>query len=279
MANATVIPLDAGRRLLEDAASGLRTYQVTSFEIGRQAGFEPSPVETRVRGVRDFVGNDFLIQTILENNGVVRHIFSLPENVGPFYVGNILVNATDENNDVFPIALMVMPYRIIKRIPTVDLTESELPYPGNRLIISLTIRHVLLNALDERVEVNVQVVAPEYSNLAFFESDLELPDPSLNPWGQFVVHNLHATGAPGLVTRTDDGNYWVNPFTRNIKHPRYGVLSGGITGDSYKESRARWLWGHLLSTDNSVFPSLTGGRPLSLFEGESNAVGGLPLSN
>lgn len=277
MAKAKVKLLREGRKVILSAASGFASFAPHSFQVGTLAGFnDASEDETVPRGDIVFTGDSYLMQARRVDEESVKYTMVLPEGTGPFMVGNIVMNAVAVGQQPIPYAMIILPFRIEKKLAEYDTGISGLPNPGNRMAISLTVKH-RVHDYDDVDNVIVDVIAPEYANLSFFDDESGLPSADLNPWSQFILQNSLLTKHPSIVSKGVDGRYWIMPFFKDIRHPKYNVLSGGIAGDNYRESRYGWLWGHQYSTEEGKFKGSIGGYTYSsIGVAALNRVGGVP---
>lgn len=246
-----------GRHEMLEAASGLNAFALHSFRVGDAAGFAPTTGETNQRGAMVFQGNAALMQTRVLKEGVIRYSVILPEGAGPFDVGNVLLYIQNVQNEIVPLVMLVMPFTVPKALAAFD-GDPNYYVPGNRFMLSVTITHELLD-VDNDAAVVVEVISPEYSNLAFFENEAKVPAPELNPYGQFILQAHLLTNAPALVTKTDDNRYWANPLLKDMRHPKYNVVDGGISGDGYREQNLHFLWGHRFETADAEYAGNMGG--------------------
>lgn len=279
MAKAKVKLLEGGRRQILSAAAGFASFAPHSFKVGDLAGFiDASATETLPRGDIVFTGDAYLMQARLQDEGAVKYTMMLPEGAGPFNVGNIVMYTVAVGQQPVPYAMIILPFRINKKLSEYDIGPNGMPNPGNRMMISLTVKH-RVHDVDDVDNIIVEVIAPEYANLPYFDRETNLPSPSLNPWSQFIVQRAALTGQPALATKGDDERYWIMPFFKDIRHPKYNVMSGGISGDGYKETEYGWLWSHRYTTPEGQYKGSIGGYSYtSIGVAALNRVGGVPYT-
>lgn len=277
MARAKLYLLDGGNRQILSAAAGFSSFAPHSFVIGDLAGFEGvQKTEKTPRGNTVYTGDGTLMQSRLLEEGVVRYTMIVPEGVGPFKIGNLIMNTVGLNQEPVPYAMLVLPFPIYKKASEFDSGASGLPNPGNRLLFSFTIKHEIVDGTSD--DVLIEVIAPEYSNLPYFDSEARVPAPALVPWAQFILQKPALTGVPALVARGSDDRFWIQPFYRDLRHPAYNVMSGGASGDGYRQSPYSWLWGQRFLTAKADFRGTIGGYPFkAIGVANLNRVGGVPF--
>lgn len=277
MAKAKVKLLDGGKRQILSAAAGFASFAPHSFEVGTVAGFNDARSdEIHPRGELVFTGSSYLMQARLVDEGTVKYTMVLPEGAGPFQVGNIVMNAVAVGHAPVPYAMIILPFRIEKKLSEYDVGPNGLANPGNRMMISITVKHQVHDTEDAD-NVIVEVIVPEYANLPYIDSELNLPTTDLFPWSQFIIQRAALSGQPALATKGDDDRYWIMPFFKDIRHPKYNVLGGGNVGDGYRESNYGWLWGHTYRTEQASYRGSIGGYPYTAVGVAAlNRVGGVP---
>lgn len=247
--------LNDGKRLITGVLTGFSPIGPVKFRVGSTAGFTPNPNAVNVTGPLVFEGLTGLIQTRRIADDTVRYTMTIPESYGPFMIGNIVLYCAHVDNAPQALVQVILPFQVKKEKSNPDLANaSPFPTPGNRFTINVTIRHSI-----ESEEVTVEVINPEYSQLAYFDTQLEVPAPPLNPWGQFVVHRDTRMETPTLITKRSDGTYWGVPFWQNFRSPKFGVIDGGNTGDNHLGEPGSFLWGYFYLTPNSVLKGQIGG--------------------
>lgn len=282
MAKTRVKLLNGGREQVLSAASGFGSFTCHSFKVGTTAGFYDTvlPTETQPRGNVVFTGDSYLMQARLTSTDTSRLSMMLPEGSGPFDVGNVVMYTTGRSGEAIPFAMVVLAFPIPKVISAFDTGQGglNLPNPGNRFLISITLKHEVLEAGDPDTDVVVNVVTPEYSNLPSYGTEVDLPAAGVQPWNQFILQRATFGKRPGLVTKTTDGQHYVMPFFRNVRNPKYNVLDGGVLGDDYRESPYEWANGGRFVTPESSYRGKMGGAPFRNSSGPATRrVGGVPF--
>lgn len=248
------ILLTGGQAQVLNSASGFGSYAPSSFKVGSAAGFtDLSAAEVAPRGDITFSGDALLMQSRQLATGTTRFTLVLPEGAGPFTVGNVVMYTRGLNGEV-PFAMMVLPFPITKKVSAYDSGGLNLPNPGSSILINITLKQIVLNDGDNSdVTITVQVVSPEYANLPYEGRESDLPAPELIPWDQFILQETELTGGPAFVTKDGDNALWVMPFLKEIYHPKYNTLGGGVRGDDYREVDFPIITGHRYRTDNSRY--------------------------
>lgn len=274
MAKPRAIILDGGRAQILNAAVGVSAFIPHSFVIGDAAGFVPTRQELLQRGTKVFEGDVTLMENRVQTVGVARYTVSIPEGEGPFDVGNAILYTLDSEGEIVPFAMVVLPYAVKKKVSEYELADSNYPVPGHRFVIAITVKHELVEQ-DNDAAIVVEVISPEYANLAFFPTEASVPEPDLNPHAQFVINRHLLSGTPTFATKGDDGRYWAMPFLTDLRHPKYTVLDGGASGDGYRDEGMGFLWGHRFDTPDNVYKGVIGGADFDLSENVSTfTVGG-----
>lgn len=248
--------LETGKRLTSGALAGFSRFAPHSFKCGATADFTFSPSEVAHRGSLVYTGSASLIQTRIVTFNTVRYTCVLPEGVGPFTFGNLVLFSSDFNGEPIPFVGISFPFALTKTLSDPNWNNSNpFPKPGNRLVISITVTHSEITD-DSRITVNL--LTPTYSNLPFFEDETVLPPAESQPWPQFVLHNHTSRGMPVFVSKRDDDTYWGAPM-QNIQHPHFGFIDGGVSGDSYQTSQHAWLDGRYYTTLAGQYSGVMGG--------------------
>lgn len=262
-----------GKRLVTGALTGFSVMSIHSFQIGTEFGFEPSETDEVARGDVVFTGYAGLTQSKAIADDTVRHTILLPESIGPFSMGNLVVFGTHLDGTEIPFLSISLPFAVqkIRSDPSLNETLAS-PVPGSRFVIHVDIKHSIFGPVP-----SVTVVTAEYANLSFFDTEGSVPPPSLNPYSQFVVNYDTRTKSPAMVSKRSDGTYWGIAMFQNYRDPKFGILDGGIQGDSYSPTQYDFISGYLYTTPDSEYSATVGGSDYT--DGISNdgqIVGGLP---
>lgn len=278
MANAQAYVLDGGIQQILTGSAGFGSYAPSSFSVGDSALFVPATTETQPRGNIVYTGSSALMQSRVVSTNQVRFSFILPEGAGPFDVGNCVMYTISDAGSVVPFLMVVLPYVIPKKVAAYDTGTVGLAVPGNRLLINVTMSQTIATNPGSTVEVDVQVISPEYANLSYYDNEANLPAGELMPWQQFIMQNCSFTNGPAFVSKDADNRYWITPFFHDLHDPNYDVLGGGFSGDNYLDDDLPVLWGHKLSTNDGLYRGIIGGAPLSASDSALTAVGGAPIA-
>ena len=249
--------LHKGKSLISGALTGFSTLSIYSFKVGDTAGFTPSPDEVDIRGNKVFTGYPGLVQSKQIEDDTVRHTLVIPENAGPFTMGNVFIYAYNLDGIEVPFMAISFPFAVkkIRSDPQLDNSLS-VPTPGTRFVINVEIKHSIFGEV-----LAVNVVSPEYSSLAFFDTESSVPPSNINPHNQFVVNRDTRVGAPVLVSKKSDGSLWGTPLNQDFRSPKFGILDGGNSGDNYLPNPIPVLSGALYTTDTDEFGGQIGGMP------------------
>jgi hypothetical protein len=247
--------LHTGKSLISGALTGFSAVSVHSFEIGNVAGFIPSSADTGLRGTKVFTGLSGLVASKQIEEDTVRHSLVIPESAGNFNMGNILVYGTNLDGVKIPFILVAFPFLIEKKRSEPNIENSlEPPTPGTRFIVNVEVKHSIFG---ETLSINV--VSPEFSSLAFYDTEANVPATELNPYNQFMVNLDSRTGSPVMVSKKADGSYWGMPMTQNFRSPKFGIIDGGNSGDGYKPDPTPIISGGFYTSDPSEYAGTIGG--------------------
>lgn len=266
--------LDAGLPLVNGTLTGYSRFAAHSFELGSGAGYTPLRTDVQVNGTKVHTGPASMISTRVINDNTVRYSLTIPEGDGPFSFGSIVLFANNFDGTKLPFLEAALPFAVPKIFSDPNVNNaSPYPKPGSRMVISFFVSH---NALDDSTSVSVTVQAPAFSNLPFFGDETELPPPAAQPWNQFVLHNHTLTGSPAIVSKREDQSYWGLPLLHNVQSPKFGVFTGGASGDSYATDQRGFVWGHFYTTNNDKYKGVIGGMGYvtANLSSEPSVVGG-----
>lgn len=254
MADVKAVLLQTGKNLFSAALSGVSLVTPHSFKIGDMAGFTPDSADTAPRGNNVFSAGIGLIQFRQIAADTVRYTMTLPESVGPFDVGNVVMYGTLVDNSPVPLVSVVLPFKYNKVIATGSSNQGGVPTPGSRFVINVTIKH----SLDSQL-VSVTITTPLFSSLGFFEDQFTIPASSGNPWNQFVIHNDTRLDTPSLIMKRTDGAYFGIPFWKRANDPKFNVFSGGVIGDNYKSDIPVFFGNYYLTPEDKYRGDIGGG--------------------
>lgn len=215
--------LDSGKAALASAIANGTKLKIGAYRIGQAANFAASTSATNVSPVSVYQGTAANISTSLVENDQIRYVITVPESVGPFSVGNIMLFLQDEEGELIPYLHGIQP------VPIPKYKSNPPTIIGNRLVFNLTAKYTNISEAFTLV-----VSSPVYASLPNYRDEYELPNPSYAVYQQAVLQNNTVNGSPGLVVRRSIDNSWyINTFFQRIDDPAYGILKGGIAGDSY----------------------------------------------
>lgn len=274
MSDVSAILLQSGKKLITGALTGFTAIGPVKFRVGSLAGFEPDKLDTDIRGPLVFEGLAGLIQARQTADDTVRYTLTITEKFGPFDIGNIVLFASLGDGVEKALVSVVLPFSVKKYPADPDLgTTQPFPVPGSRFIVNITIKHSI-----DGDAVSVVVVPPEFSSLAYFDTEMTVPPSLVNPYSQFVIHNDSRTNTPTLGSKRADGSYWGIPFWQNLRSPKYGVIDGGRTGDGHKAEQGSFAWGYFYLTPDFDLSGQLGGTGYNQDNdlGYVDIVGGSP---
>lgn len=246
--------LNSGKKLISASLTGVSLVTPHSFKIGDLAAFEPDAADVNPRGSIVFTAGIGLIQFRQVADDTVRYTMTLPESVGPFDVGNIVLYGTLVNNTPTPLVSVVLPFKYKKIVSEGSSNFGGIPKPGSRFVINITIKHNV-----ESSQVSVTVETPTFSSLAFFQNNYDIPVASGNPFKQFVIHEDTRVGTPSLVMKRNDGSYHAIPFWKRLNDANFNVFSGGVVGDGYKPDIPELFGNYYLTPEDKYKGSIGGG--------------------
>lgn len=231
---------------------------LTSFLIGDSVNFIPESSETMPRGNITFNGTkDLMKLKLFDDNKSIKVSCIIPEQYDEIDVGNIVLYSY-KNGVNRPFCMLVLNEVVTKRNPSSQITDQFNKYPGNRLIINVTIAYVDVDNLD--VDYTIEVMDPSFANLPYFGDDFDIPLVHENPHSQFVVNEMFSLGKlPAFVTKnaTNDA-YFASPVFQNIASPKFGILNS-FNADFHGNDRITWVWGQTYDTPEEGFRGIIGG--------------------
>lgn len=243
------ILLESGERLLAKAIAEGRKIKITQVRLGSSAGFVPVTTGNNVTPSVSFTGGSTYIVPSVINNDTVRYTVILPEHVGTFDVGNVMLFA-DDNGELVPF-LWAVADTAVKKYARAD---GNL---GTRLVFAMKLKFMNIS---ENVDLIVQ--SPTYSSLASYDTNLVIPNPSSATYQQFFIQNHSKLQTPVFVARrAQDNGYFGFPFMQRTDDPNFGVLDGGVLGDGYAPYLGRIYWGNYYITPEVEYTErLEGGQ-------------------
>ena len=267
--------LDEGVPSLAGGYVDLLNFQPQRFVIGDEAGFEPTSSESMVRGNVTYVGFKGNIKfKSMDSGKSLKIMLTLPEDVDDVDIGNVLLY-TYYKGEVKPAVMLVLSEIITKSNPTSDITDRHYKFPGNRLVINITINYVNVDSIT--ADYSVTVLTPNFANLPYIGTDLEVPLPAENPHSQFVVNEMRSLGnIPTFVTKNSDNTaYFAAPLFQNVAISKFGVLNG-FDSDTMGDSRVIHIWGQLYTTPDHGFDGIIGGLLYTDDVTDAVIIGGEP---
>lgn len=252
--------LTAGKSLITSSMTGFSLFAPIKYELGNAYGFTPDESDTVARGTIVYTGSALEVQARQLASDTARYVITVPESAGPFNIGNIMLYGTMWNADPVPLFSVVLPFLYTKeKSNATAVSGTQYPIPGNRFIITITIKHSL-----EASTVNVTVTTPNFASLAYFSDQHTYPPPALNPWTTFMLHNDTRTDMPAMVATRDDGTQWGIPAWQNIRDPKFGMADGGQCGDGYAPVGLTFLWGQTYLTPITSYQGVIGGSSYTM---------------
>ncbi len=240
------IILDSGRRLLARALASEQQIDIVEARIGNQAAYEPLATEINVRGLVYTVPARSIIPSV-KNQDTVRFTIVIPEYIGGFNVGNVMLFAREEGL-LIPFLYAVPDYAAPK-------IASSPGHIGERMLISLFVRFVNIAGA-----INLQVIPPQYSSLASYETQLVIPAPQNAVYQQFYIQNHTTLKYPVVASRRSvDERYFGFPFLQRLDDPFFGWLDGGYTTDNYWPWSGEFLWGNYYITPENEYNKICDG--------------------
>lgn len=266
--------LDNGLPALIGSYVDLINFQPEYFLIGDAAGFTPLTTETTYRGNLSFAGSrgDVKFKTV-DNNQSLKILLTIPETANNIVIGNIVLYSYYEGL-VRPVAMVVFNEPILKRNPTTEITDNFYKYPGNRMVINVSISYVDIDKYD--TDYSFTVLTPNFANIPYIGNDGQIPQPAENPHSQFVVNDMTTLGyIPTFVTKDQSNNsYFASPLFQNLASPKFGILNG-FDADTYEGNRVRWVWGQLYKTPITSYQAVVGNVSYTSDTTDAIVIGGL----
>jgi hypothetical protein len=251
--------LNKGRELVDAALTGRARYAPYAFKLGSSVNFAPLKTDLDVTGAVVYTGGPELIQARATSQGSVRYTMTLPEGVGPFDFGNIVLFANTSDGQELPLIKITLPF-LVRKEPASTTLDPDNPYPrpGDRMVITA---YILQNVEDSDglPSISVTITAPASASLPIFDDESTVPPPVSHPWNQFVIQKHTLTGTPVLATKDGDDIHWGTPMRQNLRDPNFGTVHGGYAGEGYLAPQHTWSWGHKYETPNVKFSGQVGG--------------------
>lgn len=271
-----VYMLNTGKQLFSTALAGISVVNATYFSVGDSANFTGDPTLVAPLGANVFSGSADLISVTLIAPDTVRYTMTMPEDVGPFQVGNIMLYGSLPNNILTPLLHVVFPFKYDKTTSaTTTLLPNGLPTPGSRLVINVSVRHVF-----DSDNFEVYVEFPDFANLPSFDSETSIPSGEINPWNAFLINRSVNTGSPVFGARNLlDNTQWGMPLWNRLTDPQFNVITGGVSGDGYIPDRLDYVSGGHYLTNEINFKGFAGGSTYTTAEEDFfDSVGGAPYT-
>jgi len=252
----------------------LLNFQPENFLIGDTAGFDPLATETQPRGNVTYIGHKSNVKfKTVDSDKSLKIMLVIPEEANDIVIGNIMLYSY-LNGSIKPTVMIVFSEQVIKHNPTSDITDRLYKYPGNRMVINISVTYVDIDKYD--ADYSFTVLTPNFANLPFFGLDADVPNAPENPHSQFVVNEMETLGnLPAFITKdTDNDKYFASPLFQNVASPKFGVLNG-FDSDLVEGNRVRWIWGQLYTTNNDHFNGTVGGISYEADTTNAIVLGGL----
>lgn len=252
-----VVFLNSGIPSLLKQSTSFFNVNLHSFIIGNQADFDVNPNESVPRGLITYNGDSASMKlNFFDDNKSMKVSLIIPEQHDNISIGNIIIYALDKGIPK-PFVSIVLPKVVIKRNPSTEITDRNFKYPGNRLVIGITVRYVSETEID--TEYTINIVQPNFANLPFFGKDEHVPLVAENPYPQFVVNRMESLGnLPAFVTKdANSNNYFASPLFQNIASSKFGILNS-FGADFHDGDRVIHAWGQLYTTNDGNFRGILG---------------------
>jgi len=240
--------LNQGKGIVSAALVGLASSYAAGFKVGDVSGFTVDPTETAPRGEVTFEGKTEDVAVTRVSLDTVRFVCSISESHGPFRIGNIVLYMRDENGNAVPFVMVAFPFAVLKQPSADQVTTDGFTLPGSRFAVAITIKHS-----DELNDVEVVVLPPDYSSLATFANENEVPPGAALTFKQFVVAYDTRARTPVLFTVDHENVRWGNPFYQQIRDHRFGQLDGGMDGEGYGGEPDELVFGMFYTTDEADY--------------------------
>lgn len=235
--------LDAGKNALALALASGGKLRVTEFRVGRAANFAPTGVGANVTPNVAFTGDASMINTGVVNSDQIRYVVTIPEQYGPFDVGNIMLFLDDGKGGKVPFLWGV------NAVPIPKYKNDPPRSIGNRATFTLTAKYTNISEA-----VNLQVVAPQYSSVINYPDEEGLAPASMTGFNQAIIQNHTSIGRPLLAIRREVDNAWfMTSLTQRLDDPNFGQIDGGEIGDGYLPYQGEFSAGGFYRTPTPSF--------------------------
>jgi hypothetical protein len=234
MADARTVILDTGRAALARAFAEGSRVTPGRFRVGSGINFVPPGNGISPSPVVVYTGPQNLIAVNIININQVRFSMTLPEDVGDFSLGNVMLDL-DIDGEYVPFIWWVSDVVI----PKEKFDPDDPNKVGNRFIISFI--EEFINFADV---ISIVVTSPTFSSMPSYMAQYNVPPPEAALFQQAVVQNDSRTRTPALISRRAADNRWFGfPFLERLDNPFFGQLRGGYTGDGYFPYTGDYIWG------------------------------------
>ena len=242
--------LNRGTNAIVNAHAKGSKIRFSEFRVGEDAAIPISRDAINPSPVTVYTGSSEYIFTSVVDNDTLRVTLKIPETVGGFNIGNIILYVSDAEGNKVPFGYGVGDVQA----PKYASSDTSV---GVSVELSMFFKYV--NIIDA---VNITVVSPEYSSLQSYKDESELPDASQFTYQQVYIQNYIGLNRPIMVSRRAvDDRLFGFPFLQRIDNPRFGWIDGGSVGDGYKPDNGEVIFGYYYVTPEGAFnrPPITGG--------------------
>jgi hypothetical protein len=241
--------------------SGVDKITSSSFKVGTTAGFAPNPaVDTNPRGTITFTGGNNLVRATVIAPNTVRYALTIPENVGPFKVGNVVLYVDNDDAVAVPFVMVSLPYALTKAAALSTVVPNNVNEPGARTVFNITLVHS-----ETATIVSVQIDTPTYASIAQFSTTAAVPAGASLTWQQVVSQYDPRTKSPVFIAKDGGNVLWGMPYAQIISSPTFGHMDGGFDGAGYGADSGWDIinggdYANLYLTPNAVYdPTVYGG--------------------
>jgi hypothetical protein len=231
-----------GNSLLTTSLTQQKKLKIKEYRIGNSSGFTPNGNETNPAGSLVYTGTETTIITSAISDEEIRYTITLDEGIGNFTVGNVVIYADlNDDNILKPFAMTSLDVGQ-QKIATLGAVQ------GNRIIIVF-----VLKLSNNTGSVSVVIPNVQKSSLPNYETENNLPNAESSPFRSLTIVSHSKLLKPAFGLKKESNNTWFGtPFMDRIDNPRFGWLWGGVCSDGRQLNYDIFIEGSYYPTSVSV---------------------------
>lgn len=250
---ASAVLLESGLRAITNSLTSGMPVSISRMELGSSANVEVPSNMTGAIPVALYNSTSNSIQ-IEQEHGVATFNIALGEEIGDFFIGNVVLFVVDPVSGLEePFACLMFPEPVMKTAS--EANGGAVGETGNYLLVKLAI-YLSTYQATATIELSPSVIA----SLPSIRSIDNLSEPALTAYPHQILLNTPETGRPSLlVGRGGDNQWWGFPISWAVSDYRFGTISGGYQGDAYINDRDYFFCGYFHLTRPADAEIIIGG--------------------